>query len=432
MSSQAAIAPPAADAKAPLRRHPDEGLIGGVCAGLARRLDVNVKAVRILAVLAAGAGGAGLALYALAWAVVPIAPESRGRPRRPGAIREVLITVFAVAAALWALRRLGLGVEADILWPGLIGLAGLALVWQPVARDRAAPPAPEVAGAGWLARLRGRLRRSMPVDGPRVLLGALMVFFASAALLHHFAVMRSLGKAIGAVAIVAAVIAALVVPWFARLARTLSAERSARIREQERAEMAAHLHDSVLQTLALIQKRSGDAREVAGLARRQERELRSWLQIGSAPAAASGDTVASALQAAAAEVEELHGVPVEVVTVGDGPLDPSLEAVVLAAREALTNAAKFAGAERVDLYAEVQPGCVEVFIRDRGVGFDPTTVPEDRRGLRDSIVGRMERHRGLATVRSRPGEGTEVELRMGSGPSRGAAPASGAEGTVPA
>jgi signal transduction histidine kinase len=226
--------------------------------------------------------------------------------------------------------------------------------------------------------------------------------------------MRSLGTAFGAVAIVSAVVAALVVPWFARLARTLSAERSARIREQERAELAAHLHDSVLQTLALIQKRSGDAREVAGLARRQERELRSWLNMGSTlRSRPSEDTVAGALQAVAAEVEELHRVRVEVVTVGDGPLDTSMQTVVLAAREALTNAAKFAGTERVDLYAEVQPGCVEVYIRDRGVGFDPTAVPEDRRGLRDSIVGRMERHRGLATVRSRPGEGTEVELRMG-------------------
>jgi signal transduction histidine kinase len=242
-----------------------------------------------------------------------------------------------------------------------------------------------------------------------------MVFFASAALLHHFEVMRSLGTAFGAVAIVAAVIAVLVMPWFVHLARTLSAERSARIREQERAEMAAHLHDSVLQTLALIQKRSGDAREVAGLARRQERELRSWLHMGTSTLRSrpSTDTVAGALEGVAAEVEEVYRVPVEVVTVGDVPLDDSLQAVVLAAREALTNAAKFAAAERVDLYAEVQPGCVEVFIRDRGVGFDPTEVPEDRRGLRDSIVGRMERHRGLATVRSRPGEGTEVELRMG-------------------
>ena len=198
-----------------------------------------------------------------------------------------------------------------------------------------------------------------------------------------------------------------------RLARSLGSERAARIREQERAEVAAHLHDSVLQTLALIQKRSGEPQEVAALARRQERELRTWLHEGRA--APEADTVAAALRQAAADVEELHGMPIEVVTVGDRPLDESLDALVLAAREAMTNAAKFSGSGRVDLYAEARDGHVEVFVRDRGVGFDTQAVPPDRRGLRDSIQGRMERHRGLARVRSRLGEGTEVELQVGAG-----------------
>jgi signal transduction histidine kinase len=392
-------------------RRPDEGMLGGVCAGLAHRLDVNVKVVRILVASAGGIGGLGAAAYLLAWAVVPVAPESRDRPRRPGAWREALLTVIGIAAFLWVIRYLGFGLAQSILWPTVVGVCGLALVWRQPGGDGPLSGPPD--GSGRLALLRAGLRRSARVDGLRVLLGVLMVSFASAALLHHFAVMRSLGRAIGAVALVTVVVGALAVPWFMRLWRSLAFERSARIREQERAEVAAHLHDSVLQTLALIQKRAGDPREVAGLARRQERELRSWLLQG--PAAPEGDTVASALRRSAAEVEELHGVPIEVVTVGDGPVDAALEALVLAAREAMTNAAKFAGSDRVDLYAEVQPGRVEVFVRDRGVGFDTQAVPEDRRGLRDSIVGRMERHRGLASIRSRPGEGTEVELQIGDG-----------------
>jgi signal transduction histidine kinase len=169
----------------------------------------------------------------------------------------------------------------------------------------------------------------------------------------------------------------------------------------------------VLQTLALIQKRAGDPREVAGLARRQERELRSWLH--ERPDKDACETIAGAFERAAAEVEELHGVPIEVVTVGDGPLSTRLDALVQATREAMTNAAKFAGSERVDLYAEVERDHVEVFVRDRGVGFDPEAIPLDRRGVRDSIVGRMERHRGHAAVHSRLGEGTEVELVMARG-----------------
>jgi signal transduction histidine kinase len=244
----------------------------------------------------------------------------------------------------------------------------------------------------------------------RIAFRGLIVTALTLGVLHHLDQGLHTGRAIGLVAIVAAMLGVLVAPGFMRLAHSLSFERSARIREQERAELAAHLHDSVLQTLALIQKRAGDPREVAGLARRQERELRSWLL--ERPGRGGHDSIVGALERAAAEVEELHRVPIEVVTVGDGPLDGRLEAVVQAAREAMTNAAKFARSERVDLYAEVEPDRVEVFVRDRGVGFDPGAIPGDRRGVRDSIIARMERHRGRADVHSRPGEGTEVELVM--------------------
>lgn len=396
-----AEAPPSGTGE-PLRRRLDEGLIGGVCAGLARRLQVNPTAVRLIAAITVGFGGVGLVLYSLGWALVPLAEDEQATRRRKGAWKEALRIVIAIVGLLALLRWLGVGPEQTILWPLVTGGCGLALVWRPAIGAQ-----PHVTGSS--GPLRERLRGAN-VDVPRVVLGALLVAFASASLLHHFEVLHTLGKAIGAVAIIATIGALLVMPWFVRLARSLASERAGRIREQERAEVAAHLHDSVLQTLALIQKRAADPREVAGLARRQERELRSWLQ--ERPPAEGGESMAAALERAAAEVEERHRVPIEVVTVGDGPLDVRLEALVGAAREAMTNAAKFAGSERVDLYAEVNGGRAEVFVRDRGVGFDLQAIPPDRRGVRDSIIGRMERHQGRASVTSEPGGGTEVELVM--------------------
>ena len=204
-------------------------------------------------------------------------------------------------------------------------------------------------------------------------------------------------------------LALMVGPWLFRLVGDLSEERAARVRSQERADMAAHLHDSVLQTLALIQKHAADGRTVATLARAQERDLRSWLYGETAPPDTS---VASALRAAAAEVEDGHGVPVEVVTVGDAPVSDRLRPLVLAAREAMVNAAKHSGAEQVDVYAECADAQVEVFVRDRGRGFDESSVPEDRLGVRNSIVDRMRRHGGTAAIRTAPGDGTEVRLAM--------------------
>ena len=204
------------------------------------------------------------------------------------------------------------------------------------------------------------------------------------------------------------VLGVIFAPWIVRLARSLAEERAERIRSQERAEMAAHLHDSVLQTLALVQRRAAEPQEVAALARSQERELRAWLAGRPAPGQAA--RLAAALEGAAAEVEERHGVPVEVVSVGDTPLDARAEAVVAAAREAMTNAAKFGGGSTVDVYAESTGERIHVFVRDRGPGFDPAAVPADRRGVRESIVGRMDRHGGRARITSGAGSGTEVEL----------------------
>jgi signal transduction histidine kinase len=219
-----------------------------------------------------------------------------------------------------------------------------------------------------------------------------------------------------------ALIGVVLVPWLFLLTRTVTRERAARVRAEERAAVASHLHDSVLQVLTLIQKRASDSAEVVRLARRSERELRGWLYgqaAGEAAgAAAPGDQegeqdLAAALRAAAAEVEDRHGVSVELVTVGTLPLDERGRAVVGAATEALTNAAKHAGTARVSVFAEVADGEVVVRVRDRGRGFSQAAaVGPSRRGLADSIVGRMGRHGGTATIRTAPGAGTEVELRL--------------------
>ena len=215
-----------------------------------------------------------------------------------------------------------------------------------------------------------------------------------------------------AIVVAALALSLILAPFLWRLGRNLAAERAERIRSQERAEVAAHLHDSVLQTLTLMQKHASDPRQVAALARRQERELRAWLFEGSADH--DGDSLAAALSAAAAAIEDTHEVAIDVVSVGDHPLDERGAALVAATREALTNAAKFAGdAGPIAVYAEMSPARAQVFVRDRGPGFDPEQVAPDRRGLRESIISRMERHDGTATIRSGSGSGTEIELAIG-------------------
>jgi len=196
-------------------------------------------------------------------------------------------------------------------------------------------------------------------------------------------------------------------PLWRRLMTSRDAERAARVRSEERAAVAAHLHDSVLQTLALIQRHADEPQAVSRLARSQERELRAWLYE---PAVTAGGTWAALVAGIVADVETNHALTIDPVVVGDAPVDDRLTALGAAAREALVNVAKHAGVASADLYSEVTPDQVSVFVRDRGAGFDPDDVPADRRGLRDSVTGRLERLGGKAVVRSAPGEGTEVEL----------------------
>jgi signal transduction histidine kinase/phage shock protein PspC (stress-responsive transcriptional regulator) len=392
------------DAPGAVRRRPATGVIAGVCSGFAARVGVDPLLLRVGFLATLLAGGVGIPLYAVAWFLIPADGPERPIVARLASRRDTWLVGAGLGclalAAILLLRQWGLWFFSDrIVWPVVIAAVGGGLIW----RQSQAPPDRDAPGPARSLRLPRPAANRAGVGAALVVGGALIFLYLNNAL----AAARDVLLPVLVIFVAAAIILA---PWWLRLVRGLAAERAERIRSQERAEVAAHLHDSVLQTLALVQRRADDPREVAALARRQERELRAWLNNGR-PAGAT-DTLAAALEAAATEVEGDHGVPIEVVTVGDAPLDDRGAALVAAAREALVNASKFAGPEAIALYAEVTDGRAEVFVRDRGPGFDPAVVPGDRRGVRESIVGRMERHGGRASVHSTPGHGTEVELVM--------------------
>jgi signal transduction histidine kinase len=394
----------AASSPRTIRRDPERRLIAGVCAGIGRYFGIDPLWVRVAFIAASAAGGFGVAVYLIGWVLMP-AEEGVEPARRPWHGRRASIEVGAGAgllllSLLLVLRAIGIWFSDAIVWPLVLICAGAALLWRQSMSESAADasPTPDT-------------RHPTPTRISRTGLGIALVIAAGVVFLQATGALSAARDVVLAVLVVAIGLSVIFAPLIARLVRSLSAERAERIRSQERAEMAAHLHDSVLQTLALMQKRADDPREVAALARRQERELRSWLSRGIAPP--DERKLATALEAAADEIEREHGVPIDVVAVGDAPLDAAGEAAVAAAREAMLNASKFGGGSPVDVYAESTGGRLEIFVRDRGPGFDPDAIPDDRRGVRESIVGRMERHGGRAVIRTPAGGGTEVELVMG-------------------
>jgi signal transduction histidine kinase len=255
--------------------------------------------------------------------------------------------------------------------------------------------APFVARGGWPALVR-------------VVIGLGLVGAAFGLVVAQQGNLDQLPEVLAMTTLALAGAAIVLAPWLHRSRTALQTARAEKVRADARADMAAHLHDSVLQTLALIQRQSDDPKAVSQLARRQERELRTWL-YGEELA---GTTLKAALTAAAAEVEDERAVPVELVVVGDADPSEAVQALVQAAREAMVNAAKHSGADKIDVYAEVADGTIEVFVRDRGRGFDPDAIEDDRMGVKGSIINRMTRHHGTATIRSRPGDGTEVRLEI--------------------
>jgi signal transduction histidine kinase/phage shock protein PspC (stress-responsive transcriptional regulator) len=392
----------------PLQRDGERGVLGGVCAGIARRLGIEPLPIRIVALVLALAGGIGVPLYLLAWAAMPGDSSARGLGRSRRSAVEVALGVGLLAiSAMLALRGMGLWISDAVTWPLALVAGGVALLWRGGigARPAASPERATVAAVPAPVEPAERV-----VNVSRQGLGAALLVAAGLVFLQATGSLSAARDVILAALVVTAVLALIFAPWTLRMARSLTVERAERIRSQERAELAAHLHDSVLQTLALMQKRAEDPRAVVALARAQERELRAWL-AGRSPAEGER-SLAAALEAAAADVEQRHRVPVDVIAVGDADLDAAGEALVAATREAMVNAAKFGEGSPVAVYAEATDDALQVFVRDRGPGFDPASVPADRRGLRESVVGRMARHGGRATVTAAPGAGTEVELTL--------------------
>ncbi|MFH8785801.1 ATP-binding protein [Streptomyces roseoverticillatus] len=402
-----------------LYRSAEGRMFGGVARGLAGHLGLPVSWVRLVFVALLLAQGMGAVLYAVFWFVVPLgvggveaprpvpaetAPDGRRRllARKPDRGQVVALAALVIAAAIFV-DNLHLGRANAYIWPLLLVGAGVALVWRQTDNARR---------AHWMEV--GRSKRVLPLAR-----GAAGVALAAAGVTGIVVLQGSaahLGSVLQASLAVLVGIALLAGPSVVRMTQDLSAERTMRIRAQERAEVAAHVHDSVLHTLTLIQRNAEDAREVARLARAQERELRAWLykpEGRGKDEAEQPDTLAEAVKATAAEVEDYHGVPIEVVVVGDCPLDERLAAQMQAAREAMVNAAKYGGeGGAVQVYAEVEGRTVFLSVRDRGPGFDLDAVPDDRMGVRESIIGRMQRNGGTARLRSVPGGGTEVELEM--------------------
>jgi len=399
----------------PLARLRDGRLIAGVAGGVADHLGVQVLWVRITFVLLGVTGGVGFIAYVLLWILVRQERADVVRTLPRGERQQALgLAALAVGGGL-AAAALGNTAVGWIVGPLGVALVGAAVVWR---------EADEAQRRRWTAGARFGVASGGRNAVLRVVAGAVFVAVGIAVFLLGNLQMGQLQFALLAVLATLVGVAVITVPWWLKLVRDLGEERRERIVSSERAEIAAHLHDSVLQTLALIQRQSDQPREVLRLARGQERELRHWLYgptgygRGAAGEPVLDSGLADAITVAAAEVEDTYAIDVRPVVVGDRQLDDGLRALVLASREAMVNTAKHAEVGEVSVYVEVEADDVHVFVRDRGIGFDPLDVPTDRHGLADSVHGRMTRHGGTVRLRSSPGEGTEVHLRM---PSDGAA-----------
>jgi signal transduction histidine kinase len=380
--------------------------LGGVCAGLAEHLGLNVRYVRLAFILASLGGGAGVVAYLFLWALTPqeletsrVAGADDAAASRASSESErnlvVGLGLLVIGGVLYAQRQ-GVDLHLGVLIPLLAVAGGAVFAWSKL--DDAERDRWLVQDLGSGGRRAGLVRLGIGIALASV--GVVVLATQGRGLAGFW----NVGIAAVAVLAGAALIAA---PWGVRLWGDLRAEQAQRIRETERADIAAHLHDSVLQTLALIQRKSGDPAEVVRLARSQERELRGWLYAGPIGSQA---TLASAVTEVVHEVEDLHGIPIELVVTGDRTLDARGNVLVRALREALLNAVRH-GEPPVSVYVEVGSERVEAFVRDHGPGFDLADVPQDRLGVRESILGRMSRHGGSAALR-RLEHGTEVSLSL--------------------
>ena len=397
-------------------RSREDRIIGGIAGGIADRLGRDVTVVRIVLVLFGLVSGFGVAAYMFAWLLVPVEGSTETIGSRALSDRQGMTIVLGLVPGLVVVLLVGSALHANFVssWglPLLISAAGLVLVYRNAENDERARLDDSVKALLQLGSEPRQSRRSFITR-----LGAgLLLFVLGVFVISDGALSRSWLRPFGGTLLMIAGTVVLLGPWWLRLALDLLHERQARIRAEERADMAARVHDSVLQTLAMIQRSADQPQEVAKLARAQERELRSWLFEGRAPGSFGAEGAAT-LSAGVEQIErEVEAV--DAVTVGDAPLDEELRALLAAGKEATVNAAKWSGASSVSIYVEVEPKRVSMFVRDRGAGFDSEAVADDRKGIAESIRGRMQRHGGTAVIRSVPGEGTEVELSLPRHPGR--------------
>ena len=367
-------------------RSSDDRVIGGVCAGVAQAIGLDPILIRI-AMIVLAFSGPGLPIYALAWLAMPEGMPEDGRERSPVEFRRGVGLILIVLGSVLSLRELGLTPPDQVIWPVLLVGAGVGLVlWQ---------VQPQIEFTRWAAA--------------RVAAGIVVVGTGLAAFVAGNISFSAVRDGLFGMVLVVGGLALLIGPWIVVLIRDRGEEQRRRQAADARADVAAHLHDSVLQTLALIQ-RTDDPKQMTALARQQERELRRWLYADDHDP--DEWTLKSAIDRVAGVVEDRHDVDVEAIVVGDVAADMTVEALVGAVGEAATNAAKWSGCPTVSVFVEVVDGEVQAFVRDTGVGFDPDDIADDRLGVRESIRGRMERVGGVVDIISAPGEGTEVRLAV--------------------
>jgi signal transduction histidine kinase len=370
-------------------RDPKGRWIAGVCTGLSENLGWPLPLVRFGFLVLTLANGLGIILYLAFWVVLPLR-RGTGDSRETDLGRMVAFggVVVGLAVLLYAGQW---GALRTYVAPVLVLGVGLAILWQQWGSDNRAAFADD------------RFRWVRPFAGAILVAAGMM-----ALLVGEIGWLQGL-RAFAVILLLLGGAAVLALPWLARTYRDLATERRALIREQERTEIATQVHDSVLQTLTLIQQNADSADQVNRLARTEERRLRAWLYE---PLADGPDSLAVAIRRSAATVEAGHGANIDVVQVGDAAMTPNVAAIVAAATEAIVNAAKHAGPQaQVSVYCEATDDSVAVFVRDRGPGFDPTEVAEDRHGIRHSIVGRMRRAGGTAEIVA-ASPGTEVRLSV--------------------
>jgi signal transduction histidine kinase len=384
-----------------LHRRRDGRMVAGVAGGLSDHLGIDVLFLRIGFVASIALGGLGILLYAAFWVVVPEGSDEQPAAHDRSSSRVQLVAYAALAAGMLLLAQL-IGFGASLLWPAVAMVTGAAILWR---------QADESSRSRWrtvAGRQRDAFNQSRIRSGARYLAGVVLVLAGMATLLASQNAFPLARRALLPAVVAVLGLGLVVGPWLLRYWREASDERTARIREHERVELAGRIHDSMLQTLTLIQRRAADPDEVRRLVRHSERELRDWLYRPVQPA----ESFRAMVTGACADVEDEYDVSIHLVVVGEHPASPEVEPIVQAMREAAVNAAKHSGLREISVYVEVGAEEITIFVRDRGKGFNPSAVPDDRFGVRESVIARMQRHGGGATIRSSKRNGTEVRLSL--------------------